>query len=81
MEIGLHFDGFRNGVPLIGLKKNTIWVIVDRLTKFAHFAVIHDSWNVDRLARIYISEVERLHGVSQDIVSYRKCFKLDSGRL
>jgi len=54
-----------------------MWVIVDRL----HFVTIHDSWKVDRLAQIYRSEIVRLHGVSQDIVSYIEGLKPDFGRL
>ena len=61
VEMGFYFDGFRE--PLTASKKNAIWVIVDRLTKSAHFVEIHDSWNVDRLAQIYVKEVMRLHGV------------------
>jgi len=38
------------GLPLTTSKKNAIWVIVDRLTKPAHFVAIHDSWNVRNLA-------------------------------
>jgi len=62
---------FVMGLPLTASKKNAIWVIVDRLIKSAHFIAIRDSWNVDRLAQIYIKEVIRLHGVPQNIISDR----------
>ncbi|WRX31632.1 Integrase [Theobroma cacao] len=51
--------------------KDAIWVIVDRLTKFAHFLAIHSTYSIERLARPYIDEVVRLHGVPVSIVSNR----------
>jgi len=54
-----------------GIKKNAIWVIVDRLTKSTHFVPIHDSWTVDKLAQLYVKKVVRLHGVPSDIISNR----------
>ena len=51
------------GIPLIASRENAIWMIVDRLTKSAHFVAMHDSWNVDSLAQIYVKEVVQLHGV------------------
>jgi len=37
-------------LPLSTSKRNVIWVMVDRLTKFAHFIPIHDTWSVKKLA-------------------------------
>ncbi|WMV38029.1 hypothetical protein MTR67_031414 [Solanum verrucosum] len=39
---------------------DSIWVIVDRLTKSAHFIPVHTSYSAERLARIYIREVDEL---------------------
>ncbi|MGV8048401.1 hypothetical protein PJP07_29815, partial [Mycobacterium kansasii] len=50
---------------------NTIWVIVDRLTKSAHFIPVRASWSMDRLAKVFIEEIVRLHGVPVSIVSDR----------
>jgi len=58
-------------LPLTTSRTNDIWVIVDRLTKSTHFVATHDSWDVDRLARIYNKEVVRLHGVPHDNISDR----------
>jgi len=58
-------------LPLLVTKKNAIWVIVDRLTKSAHFILIQDTWNVERLAQLYVKEIVRLHGIPVDIVSNR----------
>jgi len=41
---------FVMGLPLFALKKNAIWVIVDRLTKSAPFLPIRDTWGVEKLA-------------------------------
>ncbi|GKC42925.1 putative reverse transcriptase domain-containing protein, partial [Tanacetum coccineum] len=38
------------------------WVIVDRLTKSAHFLPIHEDFKMDRLARIYLNEIVARHG-------------------
>jgi len=48
---------------------DAIWVIVDRLTKSAHFISINISFPVSQLAEIYIREIVKLHGVPSSIVS------------
>jgi hypothetical protein len=50
---------------------DTIWVIVDRLTKSAHFLPIREDYKTDKLARIYIKEVISRHGVPVSIISDR----------
>ena len=50
---------------------DTIWVIVDRLTKSAHFLPIKETFKMERLTRIYIQEIVRLHGVLVSIISDR----------
>ncbi|GJX28016.1 putative reverse transcriptase domain-containing protein [Tanacetum coccineum] len=50
---------------------DTIWVIVDRLTKSAHFLAIREDYNTERLARIYIDEIVARHGVPVSIISDR----------
>ena len=52
-------------------KHDAIWVIVDRLTKSAHFLPIHTTDTVDKLSRLYVREIIRLHGVPVSIVSDR----------
>ena len=46
-------------------------MIVDRLTKSAHFLPMKVSYSLDKLAKVYIREVVRLHGVPFSIVSDR----------
>lgn len=50
---------------------NSIWVIVDRLTKSAHFLPVKTFYDAYRLATIYVDEIVRLHGVLVSIVSNR----------
>ncbi|GJW36256.1 reverse transcriptase domain-containing protein [Tanacetum coccineum] len=50
---------------------DTIWVIVDRLTKSAHFLAIREDYSMERLERIYIDEIIARHGVFVSIISDR----------
>ncbi|KAL5566128.1 hypothetical protein UlMin_029292 [Ulmus minor] len=61
---------------VVGLPKTTkghdaIWVVVDRLTKSAHFISIKTTFSLEQLANLYVQEIVRLHGVSKSIVSDR----------
>nr|GEW08671.1 putative reverse transcriptase domain-containing protein [Tanacetum cinerariifolium] len=50
---------------------NTIWVIVDQLTKSAIFTPIRETDPMDKLARIYLKEVVTRHGIPVSIISDR----------
>ncbi|PWA96563.1 reverse transcriptase domain-containing protein [Artemisia annua] len=50
---------------------DTIWVIIDRLTKSAHFLPIKENDSMDKLARLYIKEIVARHGVPISIISDR----------
>jgi len=50
---------------------DNIWVIVDRLTKSAHFLAMNLRMSMAKLAQLYIKEIVRLHGVPSSIVSDR----------
>ncbi|KAL0311461.1 UNVERIFIED_CONTAM: Transposon Ty3-G Gag-Pol polyprotein [Sesamum angustifolium] len=50
------------GLPRTLRKHDAIWVIVDRLTKSAHFLPIRLGDSLDKLAELYVSEIVRLHG-------------------
>nr|GEZ57175.1 hypothetical protein [Tanacetum cinerariifolium] len=50
---------------------DTIWVIVDRLTKLAHFLATHEDYIMEKLARLYIDEIVARHGVHVSIISDR----------
>ncbi|KAK1422572.1 hypothetical protein QVD17_17855 [Tagetes erecta] len=50
---------------------DAIWVVVDRLTKSAHFIPIRESYSSERMAEVYVSEIVSSHGVPVSIVSDR----------
>ena len=50
---------------------DSIWVIVDRLTKSAHFLPVRVTYKLDKLAEIYVRKIVRLHRVPKSIISYR----------
>ena len=61
---------FVTGLPRApGRGNDTIWVVVDRLTKTAHFLPIRIVNKVEVLAEVYLKEIVRLHGVPANIVS------------
>ncbi|GJW12048.1 putative reverse transcriptase domain-containing protein [Tanacetum coccineum] len=50
---------------------DTIWVIVDRLTKSAHFPPIRENDSIDKLAQLYLKEVVTRHGIPVSIICDR----------
>ncbi|KAL4323589.1 hypothetical protein GQ457_11G020340 [Hibiscus cannabinus] len=62
---------FVTGLPMTQRHHDAIWVIVDRLTKTAHFLPVRVDFTLERLARLYIAEIIRLHGVPTSIISDR----------
>jgi hypothetical protein len=59
------------GLPRSRRGNDSIWVIVDRLTKTARFIPAKVTWKAKQLADAYVKEVLRLHGVPKTIVSDR----------
>nr|GEX98344.1 putative reverse transcriptase domain-containing protein [Tanacetum cinerariifolium] len=49
-------------------RHNTIWVIMDRLTKFAHFLPMREDYKMERLAILYLNEIVPRHGVPISII-------------
>ncbi|GJW67482.1 putative reverse transcriptase domain-containing protein [Tanacetum coccineum] len=47
---------------------NTIWVIMDRLTKSAHFLPIRENDPLDKLARLYLNGIVAIHGIPVSII-------------
>ena len=54
--------------PQTPQRHDAIWVIVDRLTKSAHFLVVRMTFALERFCWLYIREIVRLHGVLVSIV-------------
>jgi hypothetical protein len=59
------------GLPLTPRKHDSIWVIVDRLTKTAHFIPVHTTYSAERYAEIYVDLIVHFHGVPKTILSDR----------
>ena len=62
---------FLTHLPRTSRKHDAVWMIVDRLTKSAHFLVMRMTFTLEEFCRLYIREIVRLHGVSVSIVSNR----------
>ncbi|XP_050917838.1 uncharacterized protein LOC127135065 [Lathyrus oleraceus] len=62
---------FVSGLPRTQSNCEAIWVIVDRLTKSAHFIPIRMDYPMERLAKLYIEKIVSLHGIPSSIVSDR----------
>ncbi|KAK1413557.1 hypothetical protein QVD17_35332 [Tagetes erecta] len=58
-------------LPRTSRGNNTIWVIVDRLTKSAHFLPMKDTISMGKMAQLYVNKIVSLHGVPLSIVSDR----------
>ncbi|GJR74991.1 putative reverse transcriptase domain-containing protein [Tanacetum coccineum] len=62
-------------LPRTSSGHDTIWVIMDRLTKSVHFLPIREDYKMDRLAILYLNEIFSWHGVPISIISDRdSCF-------
>jgi hypothetical protein len=59
------------GLPMTARKFDSIWVIMDRLSKSAHFIPVNTKYRVEKYAEIYIACVICLNGVSKMIISDR----------
>jgi len=59
------------GLPNTSQKHDSIWVIIDRLTKTAHFLLVQTSYTARKYAEIYLDQIIRLHGVPKTIISDR----------
>jgi hypothetical protein len=69
-EIGMDFIV---GLPRTQVGYDSIWVIVDRLTKVALFIPVKTTYSGAKLAELYMSRIVCLHGVPKKIVSDRGC--------
>jgi hypothetical protein len=67
-EIGMDFIV---GLPRTQDGYDSIWVIMDRLTKVAHFIPVKTTYTGAKLAELYMSRIVCLHGVPKKIVSDR----------
>jgi hypothetical protein len=50
------------------IEEDSIWVVIDRLTKSANFISMKVQYPMDKLARLYVQNIVRLHGIPLAIV-------------
>src|SRR3954463_10466605 len=62
---------FITGLPRTRSGYDSIWVVVDRLTKVAHFIPVKTTYTSAKLAKIYMARIVYLHGVPSKVVSGR----------
>nr|GEZ94831.1 retrotransposon protein, putative, Ty3-gypsy subclass [Tanacetum cinerariifolium] len=70
LQKGIAMD-FVTKLPRTSSGHDTIWVIMDRLTKSVHFLPMRKDFKMDRLARLYLNEIVARHGVLISIISDR----------
>ncbi|KAJ9537587.1 hypothetical protein OSB04_030320 [Centaurea solstitialis] len=58
-------------LPKTARQHDSIWVVVDRLTKSAHFLPVRESYSMDKWAQTYIDEIIKRHGVPLKVISDR----------
>ena len=68
MEVETRHDGLCDPLSTEPRRHDAVWVIVDHLTKSAHFLVVRMTFTLEELCRLYIREIFRLHGVLVSIV-------------
>ena len=71
MEVDKIGMDFITGLPRTRSGYDSIWVVVDRLTKVAHFIPVKTTYSSAKLAKIYMTRIVCLHGVPRTIVSDR----------
>jgi hypothetical protein len=59
---------FITGLPHTPKEYDSIWVIVERLTKVAHFIPVKTIYKVFQLAELYMAHIVSLHGVPKKII-------------
>ena len=62
---------FVSGLPRTGKGHNSIWIVVNRLTKSARFIPVKTTYTLDQVVEPYIREIVWVHGVPNSIVSDR----------
>jgi len=62
---------FITGLPTTRKGNDSIWVIIDRLTKSAHFIPIKTRYRPPEYANLYLAEIFKLYGIPKTIISDR----------
>jgi hypothetical protein len=71
VEMGRNRNGLHSWIAPYSSRYDSTWVIVDRLTKVAHFIPIKTIYSGAKFAELYMSWIVCLYGVPKKIVSDR----------
>ena len=70
--MGSYFHGFYYRIlPMTWRQHDSIMVVVDKLTKVAHFIPVKSTHKMDGIAKIFMKEIFKLHGLPKAIISDR----------
>ena len=62
---------FITGLTMTWRQHDSIMVVVDKLTKVAHFILVKSTHKTDDIAKIFMKDIFKLHGFPKEIVSDR----------
>ena len=80
--MGSHFNGFYCWIAPDGRETRLDFWVIDTLTKSAHFIPVRTKDQAPGIARVFISEIVRLHGVPKRIISNQdRCLLDDFGQV
>ena len=60
---------FITGFPMTWRQHHSIMVVVDKLTKEAHFIPVKSTYKIDAIAKIFMKDIFKLHGFPKEIIS------------
>ena len=60
---------FITSLPKIKKKNDSIFVVIDNLSKVAHFIPVKSTYKAVNIADIFLKEIFRLHGIPKAIIS------------
>ena len=67
--MGRHYCGFCSGLTWTQKQYDSIWVIVDRLTKYSDFIPVNSTYSVEDYAWIFTDDIVCFHGILLSIIS------------
>ena len=71
MEMGSYFHGFYYNIGMTWRQHDSIMVVVDKLTKETHFIPVNSMHKTNDMAKIFMKEIFKLHGLPKATVSDR----------